>query len=138
MAVQYRSTLTLLFLTLLFAASSCWAQQQAPENGNLPFGQNQGPFQGLNKPNFQQFGQGNTNQSGNQGGNQQADFDSLIDLIQSTVAFDSWAENGTGEGGIEPFVNGVYVDAAGTLKFFRSAIGKGLSRKNSRLPGPSI
>ncbi len=32
-----------------------------------------------------------------------ADFDSLIDLIVSTVEHDSWMENGTGEGEIQPF-----------------------------------
>lgn len=53
-----------------------------------------------------------------QGGAAQADFDSLIDLIQSTVAYDTWAENGSGEGEISPFaINGVYADAKGTLRF---------------------
>jgi hypothetical protein len=50
------------------------------------------------------------------GGSAQADFDSLINLIQSTVAPDSWLENGTGEGDIQPFPTGVLVDAAGTLR----------------------
>ncbi|NOY40524.1 MAG: general secretion pathway protein GspD [Planctomycetes bacterium] len=40
---------------------------------------------------------------GGLGGAASADFDSLIDLIVSTVAFDSWMENGTGEGEIQPF-----------------------------------
>lgn len=44
-----------------------------------------------------------------------ADFDSLIDLIVSTVATETWAENGGGEADIRPFPNGVLVDAAGTL-----------------------
>ncbi|MCA9230947.1 MAG: DUF1598 domain-containing protein [Planctomycetales bacterium] len=52
------------------------------------------------------------------GGAAQADFDSLIDLIQSTVAPDSWADNGTGEGEIAPFdINGVYADPTGTLRY---------------------
>jgi general secretion pathway protein D len=60
----------------------------------------------------QQFGtgQGMTGASasplsgpGGAGGAAQADFDSLIDLIVSTVAHDSWMENGTGEGEIQPF-----------------------------------
>lgn len=55
--------------------------------------------------------------SGGQGGAAQADFDSLIDLIQSTVAYDTWQENGTGEGEIMPFPTGVYADAQGTLRF---------------------
>ncbi|MCC6493301.1 MAG: DUF1598 domain-containing protein [Pirellulales bacterium] len=54
---------------------------------------------------------------GGQGGGANADFDSLIDLITSTVAHDSWLENGTGEGEIQPFaINGVYVDAAGAVR----------------------
>ncbi len=58
-----------------------------------------------------------TNISGAAGGAANADFDTLIDLIQSTVAYDSWMENGTGEGEISPFaINGVYVDAQGTLR----------------------
>lgn len=40
---------------------------------------------------------------GGLGGAASADFDSLIDLITSTVAHDSWMENGTGEGEIQPF-----------------------------------
>ncbi len=40
---------------------------------------------------------------GGLGGAANADFDSLIDLIVSTVEFDSWMENGTGEGEIQPF-----------------------------------
>jgi general secretion pathway protein D len=40
---------------------------------------------------------------GGLGGAAMADFDSLIDLIVSTVEHDSWMENGTGEGEIQPF-----------------------------------
>ncbi len=60
---------------------------------------------------------GNGANSNNGGGSALADFDSLIDLITSTVENESWLENGTGEGDIQPFPNGVYVDAAGALKF---------------------
>ena len=50
-----------------------------------------------------------------------ADFDSLIDLIQSTVAYDTWSENGTGDGEITPFaINGIYADPQGTLRFARN------------------
>ena len=52
----------------------------------------------------------------NRGGAANADFDSLIDLIISTVASETWAENGGGEAEIRPFPGGVLVDAAGTLK----------------------
>jgi general secretion pathway protein D len=40
---------------------------------------------------------------GGLGGAANADFDSLIDLIVSTVEHESWMENGTGEGEIQPF-----------------------------------
>ncbi|TWT90686.1 outer membrane porin HofQ [Pseudobythopirellula maris] len=40
---------------------------------------------------------------GGLGGAAAADFDSLIDLIVSTVATDTWAENGGGEAEIRPF-----------------------------------
>ena len=40
---------------------------------------------------------------GGMGGAASADFDSLIDLIVSTVEHESWMENGTGEGEIQPF-----------------------------------
>ena len=40
---------------------------------------------------------------GSPGGAAQADFDSLIDLIVGTIDRDSWMENGTGEGEIQPF-----------------------------------
>lgn len=59
---------------------------------------------------------GNTTTVGpGQGGSAQADFESLIDLIISTVAPDTWAENGGGEADIRPFPGGIYVDAGGTL-----------------------
>jgi len=59
----------------------------------------------------QQFGGGSIGSNGGSmgggpgglGGGAQADFDSLIDLIVSTVEHDSWMENGTGEGEIQPF-----------------------------------
>jgi hypothetical protein len=54
---------------------------------------------------------------GAQGGAASADFDSLIDLITSTVDSESWQENGTGEGEIQPFPTGVWVDATGNLRF---------------------
>ena len=64
------------------------------------------------------FGTSNPNApNGNgRGGAANADFDSLIDLIVSTVSTETWAENGGGEAEIRPFPNGVLVDAAGTLR----------------------
>jgi Protein of unknown function (DUF1598) len=48
------------------------------------------------------------------GGNQ-ADFDSLIQLITSTIAAPTWDDVG-GQGSIMPFPNGVYVDPQGVLQ----------------------
>jgi hypothetical protein len=48
------------------------------------------------------------------GGGQEVDFESVIELIQSTVAPPTWAEVG-GAGSIKGFANGVYVDAGGAL-----------------------
>jgi hypothetical protein len=45
-----------------------------------------------------------------------ADFDSLIDLIEATVANETWAENGGGTAEIRPFPGGVLVDAGGMLR----------------------
>jgi hypothetical protein len=49
------------------------------------------------------------------GGAAMADFDTLIELITSTIAPDTWDEVG-GAGAIEPFPTGVFVDADGVLK----------------------
>lgn len=54
-------------------------------------------------------------QVGGQGGAAEADFDSLIDLIVSTIEPTSWDEVG-GPGSVAPFPTGVYVDASGELK----------------------
>ncbi|MCA9269606.1 MAG: DUF1598 domain-containing protein, partial [Planctomycetales bacterium] len=52
---------------------------------------------------------------GARGGAAAADFDSLIDLITSTVRPTTWEEVG-GPGAIEPFPGGVYVDPSGLMK----------------------
>jgi len=52
---------------------------------------------------------------GGRGGGTMADFDSLIDLITTTVAPESWDDVG-GPGSIAPFPTGVYVDAGGVLR----------------------
>jgi uncharacterized protein DUF1598 len=54
------------------------------------------------------------------GGAANADFDSLIDLIQATVANESWADTGGGSAEIRPFPTGVMVDAAGSLKLVKA------------------
>ncbi len=52
---------------------------------------------------------------GGRGGGTMADFDSLIELITTTVQPDSWEDIG-GPGTISPFPTGVYVDARGVLR----------------------
>jgi hypothetical protein len=49
------------------------------------------------------------------GGGTQADFDTLIDLIRSTVAPQTWDQVG-GPGAVNAFPGGVYVDATGLMK----------------------
>ena len=101
------------FLIALTALSSGIPLAMA-QNALNP-GANQG--QQLNAvPNGGGPGNGNVNVGGG-GGNAQADFDSLIDLITSTVDAESWLDAGTGEGQIMPFdINGVYVDADRAVK----------------------
>ncbi len=52
---------------------------------------------------------------GARGGMGMADFDSLIELITSTLKPDSWDDVG-GPGAIDQFASGVYVDSAGMLR----------------------
>lgn len=52
---------------------------------------------------------------GAQGGGTVADFESLMDLITSTIAPTTWEEVG-GQGAIESYRNGVFVDAQGVLR----------------------
>ncbi|HWC88323.1 MAG TPA: DUF1598 domain-containing protein [Pirellulales bacterium] len=51
---------------------------------------------------------------GGRGGGVQPDFDSLIELITSTIAPTTWSEVG-GAGAVKQFPTGVYVDPAGML-----------------------
>ena len=97
--------------TSLLAVAMCCSQLAAQPANNAPNAlvapagqQNAAPFPGPNVPTAQQGGAAN------------ADFDSLIDLIVSTVSTETWAENGGGEAEIRPFPTGVLVDAAGTLR----------------------
>jgi Protein of unknown function (DUF1598) len=80
-------------------------------------------------------GGGQNNNGGNNNGygaGANADFDSLIDLITSTVASESWAENGGGQAEIRPFPTGVIVDAAGTMKLIKAPASTELSDIRSR------
>ncbi len=53
--------------------------------------------------------------SGARGGAALADFETLIELIESTIAPDSWETVG-GPGAVEPFPGGVFVDATGLMR----------------------
>jgi hypothetical protein len=55
------------------------------------------------------------NNVGARGGAAMADFDSLIELITTTLKPDSWDDVG-GPGAVDQFAGGVYVDSAGMLK----------------------
>ena len=92
------------------------AQQPPParQGGQAPQGNQLGNLIGGQQGGQGMFGGGQV--AGAEGGGAQADFDSLIELIQSTVSSETWAENGTGEGEIQPFPTGVYADANGTLR----------------------
>lgn len=76
----------------------------------------------------------NTGTNGNtqRGAGANADFESLIDLIESTVATETWGQAG-GAAEIRPFPTGVLVDAAGMLRLTSRATDEsGLAAKRSK------
>jgi hypothetical protein len=108
-----------------------FAQQPAGQQFGGP--QIGGPQIGGQQPGGQQLGavpnQANANVfdpagmfGNNGGGAANADFDSLIDLIQSTIEYDSWMENGSGQGEIQEYAMGVYADPDGTLRFAKEQL----------------
>jgi hypothetical protein len=98
-------------------------------NFNAPIGPGAGPGGGN-----AMFGPGAMFGNG-RGGAANADFDSLIDLILSTVATETWSENGGGEADIRPFPNGVLVDAGGVLRLkTRADATAGLAVKRGAAP----
>ncbi len=119
---------------VLWVASSALGQQAGNQpGGNLPNvlvpgGGPAGLFPG---PGIQ----GNTRTG--QGAAANADFESLIDLIQSTVAVETWAENGGGEAEIRPFPGGVMVDAAGVLSLRERGAAAGAGTRLAALRGKS-
>ena len=64
---------------------------------------------------FEQLSSHKLGSGGSRGGAALADFDSLIDLITTTTAPESWDAVG-GPGAIQEFATGVYVDSSGALK----------------------
>ena len=64
---------------------------------------------------------------GGQGGAAMADFQSLIDLITTTIAPDSWEDNG-GSGVIKEFRSGVHVDTNGLLSRIDFSNAQGLTQ----------
>jgi hypothetical protein len=125
-------------LIVAFAGSELLAQQP----GNNRPGQNiqravVGPVGNQQNQN-PLFAGPNNNQAQNnnrRGGSQNADFDSLIDLIVSTVATDTWAENGGGQAEVRAFPNGVLVDAGGMLRLKTKAdAAKVLTAKRGEAP----
>ena len=81
-----------------------------PGPARVPFGAPVGAPGGLAAP-----AAGPGAPPGAQGGGVVADFTSLIDLITSTIAPTTWEEVG-GQGAIESYRNGVFVDAEGVLR----------------------
>src|SRR6266850_591752 len=128
-------------LILVFDGGELLAQQPQnnPQAPNVkaaigPAGnqQNQNPlFAGPN------LNLGQTNNA--RGAAANADFDSLIDLIQATVANETWAENGGGTAEMRPFPGGVLVDAGGMLRLKTKAdTAKVLTAKRGTAPSLSI
>jgi hypothetical protein len=71
------------------------------------------------------------------GGGAAADFDSLIDLITSTVAPTTWDQVG-GPGSIAPFATGVHVDAKGTMhRVLEEEVSQRLDRIRDQAAGGS-
>lgn len=123
--------LRLALLCSLVCVFANTAISQQPPGFGQPVGQGNQPGQGNqgNVANGFVNGFGNAGQQGAEGGSANADFDSLIDLIVSTVEFDSWMENGTGEGEIQPFPTGVFIDSTTTLRFTQTAQTRSLPKR---------
>jgi hypothetical protein len=103
----------------LIAVASANAQNASIKNVNPQLNANVGlPAAGI--LNLNGGGQNSNGGNNGNGAGANADFDSLIDLITSTVANESWAENGGGQAEIRPFPTGVMVDAAGTMKLIKA------------------
>jgi hypothetical protein len=102
-------------LALLVAIQAA-AQFQNPQAQNAPQVNAAIAPPAQNNPLFPNANAPNANNGTPRGAAANADFDSLIDLIQSTIATETWAENGGGTAEIRPFPGGVLVDTAGLLQ----------------------
>src|SRR6476620_2180238 len=126
--------------------------QLQPNNGpaNPPAANNQRPLaapfpgppmNGLGPaPTFgPNFGNNNSTNGAQRGAAANADCDSLIDLIQGTVAPDTWTQNTGGGADIRPFPGGVLVDAGGLLRL-KSQMNSSsdLTAKRGAAPPPQI
>jgi hypothetical protein len=85
------------------------------------------------------FGSGIPGGTRPRGGGVVADFDSLIDLIITTIDPDTWDDVG-GPGSVAEFATGVYVDAGGVLKKYNGDIDRSLAeiRKSAAVVGSSL
>jgi hypothetical protein len=134
------------FWLIVVALIGCQLLAQPPVNN--PPGQNGqraliGPAGPQQNPLFP--GQ-NNGQNANMGPNSRprgaaanADFESLIDLIQSTIANETWAQNGGGTADIRPFPGGVLVDTGGLLRLkSRADAVSGLTVKRGAAPSANF
>ncbi len=73
---------------------------------------------------------------GGRGGGAEADFDSLLDLITSTVKPQTWEEIG-GPGSIAPFPTGVYIDPTGVMQplLGQDTTGRLAALRRASMPG---
>jgi hypothetical protein len=119
----------------MYASAACAQpnnqQQQNAAIINPGGGQQNALFPGNGGPNVNVG-----NNSNQRGGAANADFDSLIDLIVSTVATETWAENGGGQAEVRPFPGGVLVDTGGMLRLkSRAKMDGDLIVKRGAAPG---
>ena len=87
-------------LSVCFSVGSAQENQSPPSLGDSP-------IRGTDVPGAEQ--------GAGQGGGSFADFQSLMDLIQTTVVPDTWEALG-GPSTMAPYPQGVYVDATGTIR----------------------
>ncbi len=85
------------------------------------------PFAGNGFGNNSGINNGNGQTAGGAGGVTEADFQPLINLVKSTIDPDSW-DDANGDGTIQAYPAGVFVDSSGTLKKIKVDSKKSLKR----------